>query len=696
VAKRALLTPIGLFALALAIRLLPWPTTIESGRVVFFGMDAWYHMRRAQLTLANGGWPPSFDPYVNFPHGASPIWPPLFDAIVAWILWPVYAVADWFLVEAVATLLPPILGALCVVVLYALAKRVFDPAVARLAGLLLSVLGAHFWYSQIGFLDHHVAVALLSTGLLASGMGVLREATPLRALVLGGLAAAGLLVWPGMVLHVGLIEVALLVTMVASDAARARARSLALTNGVALALVLPACLAPTPGWSSFSAAVLSYFQPWLFFAGFLLPAICLLLWSRTSAGSAVGARAGQMLVIGLAILAASFVAFPELLEGVSESWQWLTKDEIFQGLVKESKPLFVSEEGLDAWNAELRLSRFLYLLPVALAALSWHALHSEKRAQLLLLVGWTLVLAGLTLLQRRFFNSLSPAFALVLAWGGVSLWRGRPESLRTGLPRVAAAGVALAVVLFGLWPTLRGYRLPLQNLRSAIVGSPMHVPKSEFSRRVLIDAAEWLRESTPPTASPLDPAASPEYGVLAPWGYGHLLKYVAQRPTIVGNFGDDVGEANLRRVTAYFASGEADAVRILDDLRARYVLVASLVDVPPERLVGEAMRKRMSVDDSPGLKYHRLVYESVISRESAGVGRSEFRIFERVEGARLVGRAPPGTRVAASLAYESNRGRRGLYRTATQADASGRLGDRRGTCGARWSPRARPGLPLMW
>jgi len=127
------LTAVGLFTLALAIRVLPWPTTVESGRVVFFGMDAWYHMRRVQVALANGGWPPGFDPYVNFPHGGWPIWPPLFDAVVTWILWPVHTVADWFVVEVVASLLPPFLGAACVVVLFHIARRLFDSAVAQLA-----------------------------------------------------------------------------------------------------------------------------------------------------------------------------------------------------------------------------------------------------------------------------------------------------------------------------------------------------------------------------------------------------------------------------------------------------------------------------------------------------------------------------------------------------------------------------------
>lgn len=670
-AKRSLLTPAGLFVFALAVRLLPWPTAIESGRVVFFGMDAWYHMRRVQLVFANGGWAPEFDPYVNFPHGAWPIWPPLFDSLVAWTLWPVYVSADWVAVEVAAALLPPVLGAFCVVLLYALARWLFDPVVALAAGLLLSILSAHFWYSQIGFLDHHVAVALLSTALLGSCMRVLEAATRLRAFVTGVLCAVGLLLWPGMLLHVGLVEGAMLIAMVASHESVARARSLAWTNAVALVVVLPACLGPVPGWSAFSPAVLSYFQPGFFLAGVLLSGACALLWQRESVVRSTAAKGAQLLGIGSALLAASVVVFPDLLVGAAESWRWLSKDEVFQGLVKESKPLFVAETGPDTWNAELRLTRFLYLLPIALAALGWHAVRSEKRAQFLLLIVWTLALASLTLLQRRFFNSLSPAFCLVLAWAGVTAWRKRPESLRAGAPAVLAAGTAVVILVVGLWPTLRGYRLPLQNLANALTEAPTRLPKPEFSRRVLIDAALWLRESTPPTAMPLDPAASPEYGIMAPWGYGHLLKYVAQRPTVVGNFGDDVGESNLRRVTAYFASRESDAVRILDDLHVRYVLVQTLGDVPPARLVGEAMRKRMSVDDSPGLRHHRLVYESGMTGEALESGRSEFRIFERVAGARLVGRAPPGAQVTASLGYESNRGRRGRYRTATKADSTG-------------------------
>ena len=74
----------------------------------------------------------------------------------------------------------------------------------------------------------------------------------------------------------------------------------------------------------------------------------------------------------------------------------------------------------------------------------------------------------------------------------------------------------------------------------------------------------------------------------------------------------------------------------------------------------------------PGWQHHRLLYESLLDPVQREIGRSEFRIFERVKGARIVGHAPPGAVVVARLGYESNRGRRGSYENAVQAGASGR------------------------
>lgn len=677
-----LLTPLGLFALALAIRLLPWPTVLESDRVVFFGMDAWYHVRRIQMALANGGWPPAFDPYLNFPHGAFPIWPPFFDAFAAAWVAPAQALWGWAAAERSAALLPPVLGALCVVVLYRLAVGLFDRVVALLAAGVLSLLSAHFWYSQIGFLDHHAAVALVTTGLLAAGIRLLERivepgarATG-RAAGTGALAGGCLLVWPGTLLHVGILVATVGIawlTRPSREEARRGALALALCAAAAFAVTEAASwTSPWRGPLAFRPTLLSSFQPWLFASLGLCAGACAWLWRPGAAGHTLAGRRLQAVGVGALVTLGSFVLFPDLAAGLGEAWRWFAKDEVFQGLVKESKPLLVGEAGFDPHNAELRLSRWLYATPVALAALARHARRSEHPGAWLVFA-WVAVLAAATLLQRRFFNSLSPAYALLMAWALVSLLRALPG-------RVAGApgwGVParIAVVVIAVWlfvPTLAAYRLPAGNLVKRARGEAMTVPKNEISRRVLLEAATWLASSTPPTAAPLDPTARPAYGVLAPWGFGHLIKYVAKRPTVVGNFGDDVGEANLRRVDAYFASREPDAVRILDDLRARYVLLATLGEVDGERLRGEAMRKRLSVDDSPGLAHHRLVYESPLDERWSRIGRSELRIFERVEGARLVGRAPPGEPVVARLEYTSNRGRRGRFETGATAGSDGR------------------------
>lgn len=684
-AARAL-TPVALFGLAFAVRLLPWPTVVGEGRVVFFGMDSWYHMRRVLYALASGGRSLTFDPYVNFPVGAKPIWPALFDGLAALLLSPVYAFGSWHDVELAAALLPPALGAVCVVVTWRLAQRLFPAPIPLLAGLMLSLLSAHFWYAQAGFLDHHVAIALSVTLLLASAtrlllwgpsVGVGTRAVFGRYVGVGVFAAFALLLWPGAVLHVGLVAVALL-CFGASRVDRGEAAEVAFGSvvayGTAFALVAPSGLTSSwPQWGLYSPVVLSRFQPWMFAGLALQAAGCALLWRHTPFGATRGVRAVQGLGIGVGLLAVSAIAFPGLLAGVGDAWGWFAKDEVFQSLVSESKPLFVGEDGFDTANALLRLSRFVWVFPLAVIALGWRAARDPKRPALLLLLGWAVVLAAATLLQRRFFNSFSPAFAIISAWAVVEVFRALRHAVPSKpLPRLVSAGVCVVSSLWLFAPTLAAYRLPLENLRRASTGDVLRVPPSELERRRVIEAAEWLRQGTPPTSGYLDADATPEYGVLAPWGYGHLLKYIAQRPTVIGNFGDDVGERNLRRGEAYFRSPEPDAIRVLEDLEVRYVLVETLAGAGPQQLARNVMRSRLTLDDSPGLTRHRLLWESPLGLGGRAAPQSELRIFELVRGAVVEGTAPPGAHVLASLRYESNRGRLGVYQNATEADPAGR------------------------
>ena len=102
--------------------------------------DAWYHLRRIVYAVRNAPETLRFDPFLNFPHGAEAIWPPLFDAAIATILRPFVGIGDDFTsvdlakIEQTVVWLPPILGAATVWVLYRWMRRHFGFGPAVVAG----------------------------------------------------------------------------------------------------------------------------------------------------------------------------------------------------------------------------------------------------------------------------------------------------------------------------------------------------------------------------------------------------------------------------------------------------------------------------------------------------------------------------------------------------------------------------------
>ena len=711
------LVPAALFLLAVAVRALPWRELMVAGQLRPFGFDAYYHLRRILHSVLHFPSVLHFDAYINFPDGAKPIWSPVFDWTVALLALPFYRVAGLAGVEWVAVWIPPLLGGATVVALYFLAKRHLDRATAVVSALILSVLSAHFWYSQIGFVDHHAAVALTSTLLLAATMSLLDRdanaaASAWRPAIATGLAlAVALLVWPGSLLHVGVAESGLLVYLLGrpdANRAIAFARRFALTQAVACAVVLPFCWGSDwPQWSDFSPVVLSYFQPWIFATLALFGLICSWLWSRTAAGSSRGARLATGAALGAVLLGASLLLAPELWMGVEDAWHWIARRESFQARVAESKPLLEREGRLSTVGAVARLSGFVLFFPVAVAAAAAWAWRRPNRHALLLWIGWSVALFAVTLLQRRFFNSFSVAMALLMGWSICRCDRGLARfaaRFRLGRPvaRVALAGLVL-VLLAPLQSTYRRYVTELlepHGERSGLI-SPMLA-----KRWMMVEMAGWLSRRTPVSAGWMNPARRPAYGVVAPWELGHVIEYVARRATVTDNFGDDIGAKNFELVQHYYRSREPAASKILDRLGARYVVAQRdsgfLSDSPGERSVfnalylhdGSEFRRRYGARDDeivPALRRHRLVYESRLKVENDIDGRAHYKVFEHVPGAQIVGRAAPGARVRLRLPLTTNRDRKGVYRASTTADAKGRYRLRVPYANKGGPPSVRPG-----
>src|SRR5262245_2466905 len=213
------------------------------------GADELYHLRRIWFGVVNFPAFLSFDHYLNHPLGATSVWPPLFDWSIAAAARVLAGPANQHGVEVVAAWAPPVIGAAAVVATAALARRAFSPAAGWAAGALLAALPAHVFFSGLGEVDHHVAVGVFVLVWLAAAMRVAgppgADGRPRGAVVAGGAAAAALLLWPGALIDVALVQACLVVWLLATreqPLALARARALALLHGVAMIALAPFCL----------------------------------------------------------------------------------------------------------------------------------------------------------------------------------------------------------------------------------------------------------------------------------------------------------------------------------------------------------------------------------------------------------------------------------------------------------------------
>jgi dolichyl-diphosphooligosaccharide--protein glycosyltransferase len=692
--------PLALALAAFALRALPWRLVFDAGRLVFHDNDAYYHARRIFYTVVRFPEVLDLDPYLNYPDGGEPIWSPLFDFAAA-LLARLTVGSDLPAMERLLVWIPPALGAATAALAWWIARTFFGRGAAWLAGGLVAVLPASFQYSRIGFVDHHAAVALVGAALLAAGLGWCRAGAAGRgpgaglALGSGVLVAVALLLWPGMILDVALFGagcLALLATRPRADVAGRVAFAGALAFGAAALLVAPfAWGREWQAWGSFTPVVLSSFQPAALLAaaaGFAALAVAL----RAVDPSATPARRiALVLTCAGVLLGAVLIVVPELRSAWGDVWRWFAKEERFQVTVSESRPLLFYRPGRLGFGLAIsQLSLLFFLAPVLFAAAAWRLRRATARPEAALLLGWTLAFFAAGLVQLRFTNSLAVPFALLVGWSGPPLVR---EAVRRagGGPRTART-VGCAALLVLLAPALASYVPYLRGQQRWLAGLPPERTAREERKLLLLEVADWLRESTEPTSGWLDAGVRPEYAVLSHWADGHVLKYVARRPTVVDNFGDDLGEENFALSEEYYLAAEPRGSEILDRLGARYVIfeqrgLASRREAAAGALLphltfadGAAAERALALEGGrpraaerpvDAVERHRLVFETAPRRGRGGP--PAFKVYEHVRGALLSGTAPAGARVEARLALETNRGRRFEFLAAGRADAAGRF-----------------------
>ena len=618
-----------MFLAALALRLAPFPDATARGWRLL-SPDCYGHLRRTVSVARNFPRVPVRDAYLNHPEGGVFIWPPAFDFVAGGISRALYGrAATTEQVVRVAALLPALLGALHVLPLFAVARRVLGSRRARIATVAYAAIPAAVLWGGFGHFDHHVAEALNLLLVLAAGAWTAAARGRVRfqrAAVFGVAIALAVLTWQGAVFVAGLAF--LWAALALGEAAAVACVVAAALVALGTAATLPA--EPVP----FSFVSFGWFQP-LLLAGATVPILALAAWRAPTLR--IRALWGLFAACGLAValpnarrvLDAVFHGGAYVFkEGAGESANdfadggFLSYPQEFLRLVAECQPLV---RGWSSFERAVREVSPGFLL-VPFAAFLWATAgilrpRGSRTAGRLLLALFATAVFAMALFQQRnvYYLAIFAALALAEACARVApRARGLPG---TALPFLLAAGL---VIVPG-WPYLQKAR--------AFSDGPGYDVLDLFAR---------LRALDPP---PVDAAAVPQQapgtipGVMPPWSAGHFVTALAERPAAA----DPFVYGWRRQCRLFTATDDAEALAILTAAKCRYLVTTELTPLLPAyaAAAGRApaptramfARRAHESDAARPLPFLERVLDSRTgTRRADGTFQPRFRVF-RVLGA---------------------------------------------------------------
>jgi len=735
--------------MALAVRLLPWRYAVLERNIIFGQPDGYYHLRRATIIARNFPHLPGIDWYMAYPYGAEAPWPPLYDYFIGIVslLFGLGHPSDRTLM-LVTTFLPPVTAMLTVVPVYLLARRLGGETTGKIAAFFAVVMPGQVTYSLIGSGDHHTAEVLL---LVLYYLFLLKESdtSPGRVWTAKSFPWSGLflgiaiLVWQGSVVFAtvsaGSLSLWLLVRSLRGEAVEesgALVRSFSASTAAAILivsagrLVFPSETAQT----RFDFGFFSWFQP-VYLLVLLLAVGSLygvLYGMERNRERRVISRRVLLLTVAalLAVPVASIPLAPDFWGNILRGVQFILKKNDYLKSINEFQPLFSGS----IWPGAVTL-RFLldmlyfgsFFLPPVMAArnavFAWRRKEGEYPAVFFLL--WTVCFWLLTLEQKRWGNAYSANMAIGIGMF-FSLLLEKNRSVQSAIRDFREWRREKASDSTGAMAPPAGFlsRIFLYSRKTPWVGSLLLfvvflAPYYYFVKELYVAPARpitpdiynsliWLRENTPPTSTPWNPRTKPEYGVLAEWDLGHWIQYIAERPTVVNNFGYQLRGNGLEDWLRFeFAATEDEAVAICRKRGVRYIfamdtfyLMETLpkligidfekeyhsskpyghIPMPAEKFYRRVAGRMYYFDGSrtqygEGLSHFRLVFES---KNPSGFphqpeGTKEVKVYEVVNGARIRGLARPGERVVIACRLVTNFDRQFDYETVAVCDDRGRF-----------------------
>lgn len=577
-----------------------WDAVFGGPTINFLETDAWYHVRLVENQVRNYPWRVTLDPYAAA-GGQFVAIAPLFDTLSATATVLVHGRdATTEDVERLAVFAPPVYGALTVLLLWLLGRRLFGPRAALLGAALLAVLPGHFMdRTMLGFVDHHALEALLAVAtLLAIVYGLHTEAkTVIRASILVGLLLGlYLLTWSSGAFFLAIIGVWLGVVVVAGHETTRASRLIGAGSLVALLLVISF---QDPRMHRYGGQLVGL----LGLTG--IASIGLMLGKPRRSISPPSVVTAGVVALSAAGLLAWLVA-PELVKQIATDVGRLSPDPTRMGVL-EARPLFLYP-GEWTWRQPWLFFRSGFY--VGLAGIVLLALRLWRGRDDALVLCWLYGVATFvaTIGQNRFGYYLITACALLGGWVADQILKWGDARPVPASREIAAVLVAGAIFAPNLAP------------------SNLLMPRTATLAAYWQDSMTWLRRETPPpfleTAGmgddyyfaryPRDAAQRPAYTVMNWWDQGYWLIQRARRAPV----SNPTQERAFNSARFYAETDEHRALVWLQEEGAKFVL--SDWELPyrmtPERTI---MGRFQSVLDWAGAT-HSLYYEVYYQKTESG------------------------------------------------------------------------------
>lgn len=524
-----------LFLIAFGIRMITYSSIFVGSNVRFLEFDPFYHMRRVISFAEHFPHTWSFDTYINYPIGNEVGWPFLFDWTIA-LLAKIAGLGNpsRHLIETVGVYFPVFLGSLSVIAVYFIGKEIFRDLNIKDN----KESGVHTKKTKKSKKAQNVQnlekakdknwkhVKNWQVGLISG-------------LILAVIPAFTQVSFLGFVDH-HVAEVLLSTTaflffikMLKAESSRNRYIFSALTI-----FVLMLAMSVWPGAPIFIGIIAIY---------------AMVQCAIEKEYKYLTLIIGNLLVLYMALYFISPDTYNMLNSGVG----FLIKDRIELQQVQETQPLFFTFGGKfvtePSWYA---FNTSLYIAIIAAILFAWGLIKNwsykdqivNNRIKIFFLV-WTLIVMVLNLYQTRFVYLFAVNIGILCAYLIVELINS--DKLYTEI-----LGLILISAIF----------VPSIQMNNTMRENPLMLSNDWFT------TSEWIKNNTPDTNSTWNMPSKgqiPSYGIMSWWDYGNYLLYLSERPVIANNF--QLGAEDSAKF--YTSENESEADKILNDRRARYVVV---------------------------------------------------------------------------------------------------------------------------